>query len=79
MSDAHNPDTNPNWKPLVADRIYECDECHTRQKISTNHMGTAWAVKCAGTCRDIFAPHTVHERVVWRPARRHNYISEAGK
>lgn len=76
MSNAHNPDTNPRWKPLVALRIYECMGCSSRVEISTNHTGVVYAQRCYGKCRTITNPHTARERVSpWYGP--HKYIGEA--
>lgn len=77
MSDAHNPDTNPQWTPKIAYRVYACGECGTETTIQTNHTGTVPGANCAGTCRNIFNPHTAREIVQWHPARRHVYVREA--
>lgn len=54
MTGAHNPDVNPDWKPLVAYRIYACTACGAETRINTNHTGK---------CRRIVNPHTARERV----------------
>jgi purine nucleoside phosphorylase len=59
----HNPDVNPNWTPLVARRVYACNQCGTEQVISTNHTGTVWAQRCVGKCRTIANAHTAREIV----------------
>lgn len=73
----HNPDINPNWKPGVARRVYQCNECGEVKIINTNHTGTVWAEPCAGRCKDIINPHTSRERVLWHPPRPHRYVAEA--
>lgn len=73
----HDPDTNQQWRPLVADRIYRCDGCGTECTIQTNHTGKVWAEPCHGTCKEIFNPNTGRERVIWHPARPHSYVGEA--
>lgn len=60
----HNPDTNPNWRPLVATRVYACKQCGTEKTVNTNHTGTVWSERCAGSCRSILSPHTASERVL---------------
>lgn len=64
MSDAHNPDTNPNWTPKLAMRIYACCKCGTQKKVDTNHTGTVWATRCVGSCRTVINPHTAREVVL---------------
>ena len=63
MDDAHNPDTNPEWLPKVARRVYACQQCGTEQEVSTNHTGKIYATRCAGRCREISNPNTARERV----------------
>jgi len=75
--DAHNPDINAEWTPLVANRVYACSVCGTEDSFTTNHTGTVWAHSCAGKCRDIRAPNTARERVIWRAPRAHFYVREA--
>jgi hypothetical protein len=74
---AHDPDTNPDWTAKLGFRVYACAECGTEKTVQTNHTGTVPAEPCAGTCRDIFNPHTAREVVQWHPARPHRYIREA--
>jgi len=64
MCDAHNPDTNPNWTSLQERRIYACQRCGTEKEVSTNHTGTVWAERCAGSCRQILNPNTAREIVL---------------
>lgn len=67
MSDEHNPDTNPNWRPKIAWRVYACEECGQETDLQTNHTGTVWGARCTGTCRDIINPHTEYEIVMPAP------------
>lgn len=76
MTDEHNPDTNQNWTPLVASRVYACNQCDAECTISTNHTGTVWAQRCVGRCRNIRHPHTSRELVVPYEGP-HRYIREA--
>lgn len=71
----HNPDTNINWKPKVAWRVYACSECGQETEIQTNHTGTVWSHRCTGTCRNILSPHTEFERVLPKHTA-HKYVSE---
>lgn len=59
----HNPDLNPAWTPLVRNRVYACKGCGTEKTVQTNHTGTVWAERCAGSCRAIANPHTERETV----------------
>lgn len=75
MTDAHNPDTNPHWTPLVARRLYACTVCNAEHEVQTNHTGTVWSERCSGTCRTILHPHTEHEKVL--PGyTSHRYVAE---
>jgi hypothetical protein len=76
QSDAHNPDTNPNWTPKMGYRVYACCDCGTETTVQTNHRGLCHSA-CAGSCRDIFNPHTARETVQWHPLRPHRYVREA--
>jgi cytidine deaminase len=69
----------PGWIPKVAMRIYACDECGAETTISTNHTGSVFATPCMGACRDIIAPYTTREKVIWHPARLHHYIKDLGQ
>lgn len=62
MTGAHNPDVNPDWKPLVAYRIYACTACGAETTINTNHTGKCFS-RCKGKCRTITNPHTAREQV----------------
>lgn len=62
--DKHNPDTNPNWVPNIARRVYACNRCDTETIIETNHTGTVWETRCVGRCRNIINPNTSHETVL---------------
>ena len=64
MSDEHNPDTNPNWRPLVKSRVLTCDQCGSEHKATTNHTGKVWGERCSGRCRQIINPHTAREVVL---------------
>lgn len=64
MSDEHNPDTNPHWRPLMARRVLICRQCGAEHEATTNHTGTVWAERCSGRCRCIINPHTEHEAVL---------------
>jgi len=75
MCDQHNPDTNPNWTPLVGLRVYACGRCGTEKQVSTNHTGTVWAEKCDGDCRQILNPHTENE-IVLSYYGPHKYVRE---
>ena len=59
----HNPDTNPAWRPFVANRIYRCDACGTETQCQTNHTGKVWGERCKGKCRQISNPNTARELV----------------
>lgn len=73
---AHNPDTNPNWKPNFGRRVYACTRCNTEQITTTNHTGTVPALQCKGPCRHILNPHTARE-IVLPYHGPHHYIREA--
>ena len=75
-ANAHNPDRNTKWTPLIGRRVYACQQCGAEHTVSTNHIGTVWAERCSGTCRTIVNPHTAREVVL--PYRGpHIYVREA--
>lgn len=76
MSDIHNPDSNPNWRPMVAWRVYACSQCGAEQRLQTNHTGTVWSARCVGRCRTITNPHTARE-IVTPYHGPHRFIAEA--
>lgn len=76
MALEHNPDLNPGWTPKVAARRYACAQCGAESTIQTNHTGTVWSHRCAGSCRTITNPHTARE-VVSPYHGPHRYICEA--
>lgn len=73
--DDHNPETNPEWRPNVAERIYACAKCGHEQQTGTNHTGTVWGLRCRGRCRTITNPHTARE-VVMPYYGPHTYVRE---
>jgi hypothetical protein len=56
--DAHNPDTNPDWTPLVKPRLLTCLKCEATHVSVTNHTGTVWGARCHGSCRQIITGPT---------------------
>lgn len=77
MTDAHNPDTNKDWTPLMRSRVFACNECGTEDTFTTNHTGTVWAHPCAGTCKLILRANTSREKVIWHPPTPHSYVRDA--
>lgn len=72
----HNPDVNPNWRPLMAQRVYACDTCQAETTIPTNHTGKTYGTRCAGKCRTIYNPHTARE-IVAPHYGPHHYVRDA--
>ena len=72
---AHDPDRNQAWTPKMARRRYICQGCGTEREMETNHTGTVWAGRCAGTCREIIHPNTARE-VVLPFHGPHRYLGE---
>lgn len=75
----HNPDLNPNWRPLVAWRVYRCVGCDAETELQTNHTGRVYHARCAGSCKDIIFANTAREKVTWHPDRPHDYVREADR
>lgn len=71
----HNPDTNPDWTPLMKQRVYKCEVCGHEHKTTTNHTGACYPI-CKGKCRQILHPHTPHEIVMHRQTK-HVYVKDA--
>jgi len=63
LTDAHNPDVNPNWTPLMKRRVLACVACGAETTQTTNHTGIVPAERCTGRCRTIINPHTAREVV----------------
>jgi hypothetical protein len=76
LTDAHNPDVNPDWTPLLATRRYVCRGCGAEREAKTNHTGSLPAERCVGRCRTILNAHTAREIV--RPFfGPHDLVEEA--
>lgn len=70
----HNPDVNPQWRPLFGYRRFQCADCGNEITAQTNHTGAIYP-ECIGKCRHITNPNTSQERV-FRKQTKHVYLGD---